>query len=149
MRKSFAVAIAAAVLAITGLGVARGQKSKDQVVYLSANKASFKELPNGSGVAGAVGMEALWGEADKGAHGTITKFPAGYDAGMHSHTSTLRIVGIKGAYVYKDEAGEKRVGPGDYLVIPGGHKHWSGGDKSEGALFYEESIGKFDSVAAK
>jgi len=59
------------------------------------------------------------------------------------------IVGVKGAYFYKDDAGEKRVGPGDFLRVPGGHKHWSGGDKKEGAVFYEESSGKFDFVPAK
>ena len=47
---------------------------------------------------------------------------------------------------YKDAAGEKRVGPGCFLRVPGGMKHWSGGDPKEGALFYEESSGKFDSI---
>jgi hypothetical protein len=51
--------------------------------------------------------------------------------------------------LYKDEAGEKRIGPGDFLRVPGGHKHWSGGDKKEGALFYEESSGKFDFIPVK
>jgi quercetin dioxygenase-like cupin family protein len=59
------------------------------------------------------------------------------------------IVGIKGVYLYKDEAGEKRVEPGDFLRVPGGHKHWSGGDKKEGALFYTETSGKFDLIPAK
>jgi hypothetical protein len=36
-----------------------------------------------------------------------------------------------------------------FLRVPGGHKHWSGGDKKLGALFYEESSGKFDLVPAK
>jgi hypothetical protein len=49
----------------------------------------------------------------------------------------------------KDEAGEKRAGPGDFLRVPGGRKHWSGGDAKEGALFYEESSGKFDLIPAK
>jgi hypothetical protein len=40
--------------------------------------------------------------------------------------------GAKGANLYKDEAGEKRVGPGDFIRVPGGHKHWSGRDKKEG-----------------
>jgi hypothetical protein len=51
--------------------------------------------------------------------------------------------------LYKDDAGEKRVGPGCFLRVPGGHKHWSGGDKKEGALFYEESSGKFDTIPVK
>jgi quercetin dioxygenase-like cupin family protein len=68
---------------------------------------------------------------------------------MHTHTNDVWIVGVKGAYLYKDEAGEKRIGPGDFLRVPGGHQHWSGGDKKEGAVFYEESSGKFDLIPAK
>jgi hypothetical protein len=56
---------------------------------------------------------------------------------------------VKGAYLYKDAAGDKRVGPGSFLRVPGGWKHWSGGDPKDGALFYEESSGKFDTIPAK
>ena len=52
---------------------------------------------------------------------------------------------ISGAYLFKDEHGkETRVGAGDYLFIPGGTKHWSGGDAKEGCVLYQESPGKFD-----
>jgi quercetin dioxygenase-like cupin family protein len=68
---------------------------------------------------------------------------------MHSHTNDVSIVVLKGAYLYRDEAGEKRVGPGEFLRIPGGHRHWSGGDAKEGALFYQHSTAKFDLVPAK
>jgi quercetin dioxygenase-like cupin family protein len=69
--------------------------------------------------------------------------------GMHTHTNDVWIVVLKGAYLYKDDAGEKRVAAGDFLRVPGGHKHWSGGDAKEGALFYEESSGKFDLIPVK
>jgi quercetin dioxygenase-like cupin family protein len=113
-------------------------------IYVAADSATFKQSP-----AAGVSMATLWGDPDRGAHGTYTKFDPGYDAGMHTHTSDVWIVVVKGAYLYKDEAGDKRVGPGDFLRVPGGHKHWSGGDKTEGALFYEEGSGKFDLKPAK
>jgi quercetin dioxygenase-like cupin family protein len=94
-------------------------------------------------------MAVLWGDPDKGKHGTFTKFIPGYDAGMHTHTNDVWLVVLKDAYLYKDEAGEKRVGPGEFIRIPGGHKHWSGGDSTDGALFYQEGSGKFDIVAVK
>jgi hypothetical protein len=53
---------------------------------------------------------------------------------------------LKGAYLYRDDSGEKRVEPGEFFRIPGGYKHWSGGDAKEGALFYQEGAGKFDLV---
>ncbi len=150
MKKSLIVSgMAVFFLAALSMGVAQAQKAatvkKKSVIYVAADKAKFKDSPAGAGVSQAI----LWGDPDKGPHATFTKFTPGYDAGMHTHTSDLWIVGVKGAYLYKDDAGEKRVGPGDFLRVPGGHKHWSGGDKTEGALFYEEGSGKFDSIPAK
>lgn len=136
-----------AVLMATTFGQAQKASTSNtmkSVIYVAADSATFKQFPTGG-----VSMSTLWGDPDKGAHGTFTKFEPGYDAGMHTHTADVWIVVIKGAYLYKDEAGEKRVGPGEFLRVPGGHKHWSGGDKSEGALFYEEASGKFDSIAVK
>jgi quercetin dioxygenase-like cupin family protein len=135
------------VLLTTAFGQAQkastGNKMKS-VIYVTAEKATYKQAPTGG-----VSMATVWGDPDKGVHGTFTKFEPGFDAGMHTHTSDVWIVVIKGAYLYKDDAGEKHVGPGEFLLVPGGHKHWSGGDKTEGALFYEEASGKFDSIPAK
>jgi quercetin dioxygenase-like cupin family protein len=133
-----ALAIVAALVATV-----QAQKGK-QVIYASSAHATYILSP----MAG-VSMQALWGDMDKGAHATFTKFDPGFDAGTHTHTNDVSIVVIKGAYLFKDDAGEKRVGPGEFLFVPGGHKHWSGGDKTEGALFYQEGSGKFDTVPVK
>jgi quercetin dioxygenase-like cupin family protein len=122
-------------------GTARSVEGKSD--FVSAHQADFHDRGNG------VSMAAIWGDADKGAHAAFTKFVPGFDAGVHTHTNDAWIVVVKGAYLYKDEAGDKRVGPGSFLRVPGGSKHWSGGDSKEGALFYEESSGKFDSIPAK
>jgi len=150
MKKSLILLGAGALIIAVASGVVQAQKDstsnnmKNVIYYVAAANATFKPSPMGG-----VSMAALWGDMDKGPHATFTKFVPGYDAGMHTHTNDVWIVVIKGAYLYKDEAGEKRVGPGDFLRVPGGHKHWSGGDKTEGALFYEEASGKFDTVPAK
>jgi len=149
MKKSLILLGAGALIIAIASGVVRAQKDSTgnnmkNVIYVAAANATFKPTPMG-----AVSMAALWGDMDKGPHATFTKFAPGYDAGMHTHTNDVWIVVIKGAYLYKDEAGEKRVGPGDFLRVPGDHKHWSGGDKTEGALFYEEGSGKFDTIPAK
>jgi quercetin dioxygenase-like cupin family protein len=144
MKKSLIVSAVAALAIVAALvGVAQAQKSK-QVIYVSSAQVTFKPSPMPG-----VSMQGLVGDIDLGPHATFTKFDPGYDAGMHYHTNDVSIVVIKGAYLYKDEAGERRVGPGDYLFVPGGHKHWSGGDKTEGALFYEQGSGKFDTISAK
>jgi quercetin dioxygenase-like cupin family protein len=146
VKKSLIALGAGTLILAVASGVIQAQKASTSknVIYVTADKATFTPMATGG-----VSMAALWGDADKGAHATFTKFQPGYDAGMHTHTNDVWIVVIKGAYLYKDDAGEKRVGPGDFLRVPGGHKHWSGGDKTEGALFYEEASGKFDSIPVK
>jgi len=140
--------VAIVTLIAASLGMAQAEKAshKKKVLYVSADKATFKEMPAAKG---GVTTAIIWGDPDKGPSATFTKFSPGYDAGLHTHTNDTTLVVIKGAYLYKDDDGEKRVGPGDYLKVPGGHKHWSGGDKTEGALFYTESSGKFDLIPAK
>ena len=149
MKKSLILPGVGVLILVAPAGVLQAQKAATsdmkKVIYVAAGSGTFKQMPTGGGVS----MAALWGDPDKGAHGTFTKFEPGFDAGMHTHTNDVWIVVLKGAYLYKDEAGEKRVGPGDFLLVPGGHKHWSGGDKKEGALFYEEAAGKFDNIPAK
>jgi len=149
MKKSLIVPGLVLLLIVGASGIVQAQKAstsshKKKVIYVAAGSATYKQIQKEK-----ASMAVLWGDPDKGAHGTFTKFEPGFDAGMHTHTSDVWIVVIKGAYLYKDEAGEKRVGPGDFLRIPGGHKHWSGGDKTEGALFYEEGSGKFDNIPVK
>jgi len=146
MKKSLlTVGVGTTLMIAWSIGRVQGQQepSKGKVIFASAAQANFHDMGNG------VSMAAIWGDADKGAHATFTRFVPGFDAGMHTHTNDVWIVMIKGAYLYKDDAGEKRVGSGDFLRVPGGHKHWSGGDKKDGALFYEESSGKFDLIPAK
>jgi len=144
--KKYSIVIAL-ILAL-GLGrIAAAADGQDKpgkgATYATADQASYKEVVPG------VSRAVLWGNPDKGPYGAFTKFKAGADNGMHTHTNDVWLVVIKGAYLYKDDAGEKRVAPGSFIRIPGKLKHWSGGDSKEGALFYEEGAGKFDLKPAK
>lgn len=145
MKKTVAFLAAAILLAVVyviGFGQAKQPKAK-KATFASAEQLTYKDVAPGAS------MAAVWGDADKGRFGAFVKFVPGFDAGTHTHTNENWIVVVKGAYLYRDGDGEKRVGPGDYLRIPGGHKHWSGGDSTEGALFYTEAAGKFDLIPAK
>lgn len=138
-RPLMSVAVLGALFIAWAVGRVQGQQ-EGKVVFVDSSKATYNAMERNMDVS----IAPIWGDASSGAHATFTKFKPGYDAGMHTHTNDVWIVVIKGAYLYKDEDGQKRVGPGDFLRVPGGHKHWSGGDKKEGAVFYEEGSGKFD-----
>jgi quercetin dioxygenase-like cupin family protein len=143
MRKLLVVVALVAGSAALWFAAPLNAEGPKKVIFQSAEDANFTEMMPG------VSRATLWGDPDKEASGSFTKFVPGFDAGMHTHTSDTLLTVIKGAYLYKDEAGEKRVGPGSFLFVPGGHKHWSGGDPKEGALFYSQTSGKFDLIPTK
>jgi quercetin dioxygenase-like cupin family protein len=135
----------AKLVSVVGIAVVAGAlgvsvaQSKKEAVYVESGKAEFKEVVPG------VKKKILWGNHDKGPYGAFTKFDPGLNNPLHTHTNEVRIVVLQGAYIYKPQNGnERRVGAGSYLSIPGGDVHVSMGDPKEGALFYEESPGKFD-----
>lgn len=145
--KKLVVWLAAAMTLAVVFGYAFAEEAKEaaksKVTMGTPDKGTYSELVPG------VTQNVIWGDPKTGAYGSYTKFTPGFDAGMHTHTHDVWIVVIKGAYLYRDADGDKRVGPGEFIRIPGGHPHWSGGDAKDGALFYQESDKSFDLIPEK
>jgi quercetin dioxygenase-like cupin family protein len=139
MRITTRAAVAAGTLAaVAALGVAHSGDTKDPV-HVDPATATYTELNPGSS------QSAVRGDPNTGAHASFTKFVPNFEAGLHTHTNDLRIVVVKGAYVYKPEQGDAiRVTPGQYLLIPGGVRHSTGSDTKQETIFYLEADGKFD-----
>jgi mannose-6-phosphate isomerase-like protein (cupin superfamily) len=117
-----------------------------KVVYMSSANAKYANVPDVP-----ITQAPLFGDANADApHGEFITFPPNLDAGgWHVHTNTVNLVVLKGAYIYRDENGEKRVGPGEFIRIPGGHRHWSGSDAKEGAVFYMHQQARMDQKPVK
>ena len=109
-----------------------------ELVHIAADSATFKEVIPG------VWKAALWGDAEKGPYGAFTRQKPGQRSGLHTHSSDIQIVVLEGAYYHKVGGEELRVGPKEFLFIPGGSPHESRADDKDGVLFYEESEGRFD-----
>jgi quercetin dioxygenase-like cupin family protein len=139
MKLTTQAAVAAGTLAaVAALGVAHSGDSKGPV-NVDPETATYTELSPGAS------QSAVRGDPATGAHGAFTKFVPNFEAGLHTHTNDLRIVVVKGAYVYKPEQGDAiRVTAGQYLLIPGGVRHSTGSDAKDETVFYQEADGKFD-----
>lgn len=83
----------------------------------------FAPLAEGSPVHVAV----LWGNPETGPVAVMVKFPEGYREPWHSHSSTYHAVLVKGEFSTSDPEGgtdsERVLGPGSYIVQPGGITH--------------------------
>jgi Domain of unknown function (DUF4437) len=91
-------------------------------------------------------ISPVWGDPFSGApFGAFVKFPSKLEVPLHTHSSDMKIVVLKGAYVYTPEGGSKqRFGPGSYLAYPAGDRHKTNSDDSTESLFYVEQSGMFD-----
>ena len=113
--------------------------------------ADLKWAPLDTTRAPGVMSADVWGDHTTGAFGGFTKFPAGFQTPLHTHTSDYRIVVIKGTFLQTPEGKpEVRLGPGSYLFQPGGsYRHTTGCDKASECLVFISSDGKFDLIAAE
>ena len=90
-------------------------------------------------------VSTIWGDETKGPYGAMVKFPAGTQAPLHTHTSEVKMVVIKGAYIYTPEGGSKqRFGSGSYINYPAGDRHETTTDADSESIVYMEQPGKFD-----
>ena len=96
-----------------------------------------------------VTMAVLWGDPMKGAHGAFHKFKAGFDAGVHSHSSDMKIVVVSGTVIAGAAGGpEKKLPAGSYEYQPHGVKHVTKCDPASECVIFVMASGKFDLIPA-
>lgn len=100
---------------------------------------------------GAPGVKIanLWGDYRTGRFGAIFKLPAGFSAPLHKHTHEMRLVIVSGTYIQGQDGGaEFSLGPGSYLLQPGGDYRHTTRCEVE-CVFFVESDGAFDLLPAE
>jgi hypothetical protein len=97
---------------------------------------------------GAPGVKiaTVWGNAAIGGFGGFLRLPAGFAAPLHTHSHPMKVVIVSGTYLQRPDGGtEFRLGPGSYLMQPGGnYRHTTSCDTASDCVFFVESAGAFD-----
>ncbi len=97
-----------------------------------------------------VSMAVVWGDPAKGPHGAFHKFKAGFNAGLHSHSSDVRLAVVSGTLIAGGEGQpEKKLPPGSYEFQPHGVKHVTGCDAGSDCVIFAIVGGKFDLIPAE
>jgi quercetin dioxygenase-like cupin family protein len=135
---------ALAFLAAFALAAVVSAQNATAPVFMPASDLKWAAL-DPAGAPGVMTVD-VWGDHTKGAYGGFTKFPAGFQAPLHTHTNDLKIVVISGTFLQQPEGKpEVRLGPGSYVLQPGGtYKHMTGCDKASECVVFIEGSGKFD-----
>src|SRR5256886_14454882 len=107
MMRAWMLAAAVVAVSVTTAFVFADQYQSSGVIFARSRTAKYSPLVPG------VSSYVAWGDTAKGPFGGFTKFRPGYDAGMHTHTADVLLVVFRGAYLYRGDAGAKRVGAGE------------------------------------
>jgi hypothetical protein len=138
----FALLLSLASCADTGGNT--DETSGNRPIPISAADLKWTDLDP----AGAPGVKIakLWGDPANGAFGAFFRLPAGFAAPLHTHTHPMKVVTVSGTYIQgPDGAPVFRLGPGSYLMQPGGdYRHTTSCDTASDCVFFVESNGAFD-----
>jgi quercetin dioxygenase-like cupin family protein len=134
------------VLAVGLAGVALADAAKPAAaVMMAAGDLKWVDVP-GFPVKTAV----AWGDPAKGAHGAYHKFPAGFDAPLHHHTTDHRVVVLSGTLTLTPEGqAAKTLGPGSYFAFTGMKKHGTKCEAGAECVLFADCDGAWDIIVAE
>ena len=105
-------------------GAALAALAPPGVVALSSDDLAWTDVKGRDGALTGLRTVDLWGQAAKGAHGSLTKFPAGLAEPLHTHSRELRVVVVSGRMAFSIDGKEtKDLGPGSFVTVPAGVRH--------------------------
>ncbi len=138
--------ICGAVLLAQGIAAEKGKAAPKpagkKAVFMPAGDMKWAETP---GAPPDVKGVTLWGDPAKGPYGGIQKFPPGFSAPLHTHSSDMHAVVISGTFLVGPEGGpENRLPAGSYEFIPSTYKHTTKCDTGSECVVFVETKGKFD-----
>ncbi len=132
--------VAGALAAVVG-SKGSAKKTPRAARLWAAEELKWAEVPEVAGAKEAV----VWGDPKKGAYGMLEKWPGGTDVPLHTHTHDNRGAVISGTLVITMEGeSAKELGPGSYVLVPGGAKHTSACKAGADCVFYVHQPGIAD-----
>jgi len=140
------VLLSCAVLLAQGGAAEKGKAAPKpagkKAVFMPAGEMKWEATP---GAPPEVKGVTLWGDPAKGPYAGIQKFPPGFLAPLHTHSSDLHAVVISGTFLVGPEGGpDNKLPSGSYEFIPSTYKHTTKCDTGSECVVFVETKGKFD-----
>ncbi len=145
VKKMVFVALA---IAVAGISSTAGAAKKEAVMTPAPD---IKWEPYAAGV--PLQVAKLWGDRAKGGdYAMLLKFPAGFEAGMHSHTLDYYGISVQGTWVHTVEGDTnpaKELPVGSYVFQPGKQPHNDVCKGKTECIIFVHQHGKGDFIPAK
>jgi len=118
-----------------------GTESQSVAQIISAESVKWVAARPGQDVS------VLWGDPRTGPYGRFNRFAAGFEDRPHYHTRDLRVVIVSGTMIQRiGEAASQEVGPGSFILIPGGTAHTHSCKSGAPCVLFVQQEGPNDTV---
>lgn len=112
--------LASFLAAVAGVSYVTGALGANAGTMIPAGEIVFEPFAP----APQLQVAKLWGDRAQGEYGMLLKFPAGFEAGLHSHTGDYHGINLQGTWVHTLADGQtKELPPGSYVMQPGMQNH--------------------------
>jgi hypothetical protein len=143
------LSLVALVIAVAGISYTAGAAKGKEAVMTPLPDLKFE--PYAAGV--PLQVAKLWGDRAKGGdYGMLLKMPAGFEAGMHTHTLDYYAVNVQGTWVHTvegDTSPPKDLPVGSYVFQPGKQMHNDVCKGKTDCILFIHQHGKGDFIPAK
>jgi mannose-6-phosphate isomerase-like protein (cupin superfamily) len=91
-----------------------------------ASELTWTDVMDPNGLPLGLRTVDVWGNARQSAHGSLTKFPAGFAEPLHRHSNPIRVIVLSGIMRFVVDGVESvDLGPGSYVSISADVPHFA------------------------
>ena len=115
--------------------------------YVATNLADVEFAPFGEG---PIQIGVLWGDPATGPSGFLLRIPPGFEAPIHTHTASYRMVVLNGQHLHwletEDKADVQPMSAGAYILQPATQMHGDANPTGAESLLLVMFDGPFDFI---
>ena len=141
-RIGIAVVVLAALMVATAVHATEESKKSGNVILVPAGEAKWSDVATSPGVK----MAVVEGDATKGPFHFLVKFPGGFSAPLHHHTSNHYVTVVAGTLVLTVDGEEKKLPAGSFFAFTGKKKHETKCEAGADCVLAIDCRGKWDVV---
>jgi hypothetical protein len=110
----------------TDLPLKAREKQDKRTRIVPASELTWTDVMDSNGLPLGLRTVDVWGNAHQGAHGSLTKFPAGFAEPLHRHSNPIRVVVLSGIMRFVVDGVESvDLGPESYVSIAADVPHFA------------------------
>ncbi|HEX4857672.1 MAG TPA: DUF4437 domain-containing protein [Usitatibacteraceae bacterium] len=143
LREAVVIALSSTVLAGMPVAQAKDAAPAGKAVLMPAGDIKWTDVKEFPGVK----MAVLHGDPAKGAHHSMLRLPAGFNAPVHHHTADHYVTVVSGTVVFTIDGKDTKLPAGSWFAFTGKKAHITKCEAGADCVLSNDARAKWDVIA--